>query len=137
MKLYIPDLGIPRVVIIGGGFAGLEVAKALKKAPVQVVLLDRNNYHVFQPLLYQVATAALEADPDAIIASGMDESRPEWLDEWNGFGSLQAVRNKALLHVHPDIIQRPTARIAQGASELCSKLDQVRTQPPEAASSPH
>ena len=62
MKLYIPDLGVPRVVIIGGGFAGLEVAKALKKAPVQVVLLDRNNYHVFQPLLYQVATAALEAD---------------------------------------------------------------------------
>ncbi len=49
----------PRVVIIGGGFAGLEAAKALRKAKVQVTLVDRRNHHVFQPLLYQVATAAL------------------------------------------------------------------------------
>lgn len=50
---------LPRVVIIGGGFGGLEAAKALRKAPVRVTLLDRQNHHVFQPLLYQVATAAL------------------------------------------------------------------------------
>ena len=49
----------PRVVIIGGGFGGLSAAKALKHAPVDVVLIDRRNHHVFQPLLYQVATAAL------------------------------------------------------------------------------
>jgi NADH:quinone reductase (non-electrogenic) len=49
----------PRVVIIGGGFGGLSAAKALGGAPVDVVLLDRRNHHVFQPLLYQVATAAL------------------------------------------------------------------------------
>ena len=49
----------PRVVIIGGGFAGLNAAKALRRAPVDVVLVDRTNHHVFQPLLYQVATAAL------------------------------------------------------------------------------
>jgi len=48
-----------RVVIIGGGFGGLYCARALKRAPVQVLLLDRRNFHVFQPLLYQVATAAL------------------------------------------------------------------------------
>ncbi len=48
-----------RVVIIGGGFAGLEAARALRNAPADVVLVDRNNYHCFQPLLYQVATAAL------------------------------------------------------------------------------
>jgi NADH dehydrogenase len=47
------------VVILGGGFGGLKVAKALAKAPVQVTLLDRRNHHLFQPLLYQVATAAL------------------------------------------------------------------------------
>ncbi|GAA4367264.1 NAD(P)/FAD-dependent oxidoreductase [Hymenobacter saemangeumensis] len=58
----IDDLGKPRVVIVGGGFAGLELAKALRDAPVQVVLLDKHNYHTFQPLLYQVATASLEAD---------------------------------------------------------------------------
>ncbi len=49
----------PRVVIIGGGFAGLEAAKALGDAPVRVTLLDRRNHHTFQPLLYQVATCAL------------------------------------------------------------------------------
>lgn len=50
---------IPRVVIIGAGFAGINAAKALRNAPVEVLLIDRNNHHLFQPLLYQVATAAL------------------------------------------------------------------------------
>jgi NADH dehydrogenase len=49
-------------VIVGAGFGGLRAARALRRAPVQVVLLDRNNYHLFQPLLYQVATAGLEPD---------------------------------------------------------------------------
>jgi NADH:ubiquinone reductase (H+-translocating) len=51
--------GTHRVVILGGGFGGLYAAKALKKAPVQVTLLDRRNFHLFQPLLYQVATGSL------------------------------------------------------------------------------
>lgn len=54
---------IPRVVIIGGGFGGLAAVRALAKAPVQVTLIDRANHHLFQPLLYQVATAGLSA-PD-------------------------------------------------------------------------
>lgn len=49
----------PQVVIVGGGFAGLYLAKGLKKVPVQVTLIDRRNHHLFQPMLYQVATAAL------------------------------------------------------------------------------
>ncbi len=49
----------PRVVIVGGGFGGLAAAKALRKAPVEVILIDRTNHHVFQPLLYQVATSVL------------------------------------------------------------------------------
>jgi NADH:ubiquinone reductase (H+-translocating) len=49
----------PRVIIVGGGFGGLAAAKALKNTPVQVILIDRTNHHLFQPLLYQVATAAL------------------------------------------------------------------------------
>src|SRR5262249_10885563 len=48
-----------RVVILGGGFGGLNAAKALKHAPVEVTLLDRRNFHLFQPLLYQVATGSL------------------------------------------------------------------------------
>lgn len=53
----------PRVIIVGGGFAGLWAARALARAPVQVLLIDRCNHHLFQPLLYQVATAGLSA-PD-------------------------------------------------------------------------
>ena len=51
--------GRPKVVIVGGGFAGLEAARALARAPADIVLVDRQNHHCFQPLLYQVATAAL------------------------------------------------------------------------------
>ena len=48
-----------RVVIIGGGFAGVAATRALRHADVDVVLIDRRNHHIFQPLLYQVATAVL------------------------------------------------------------------------------
>jgi NADH:quinone reductase (non-electrogenic) len=50
---------LPTVVIVGGGFAGLAAARALRKAPLQVLLIDRANHHLFQPLLYQVATSML------------------------------------------------------------------------------
>ena len=52
-------MSFPHVLILGGGFGGLAAAKALRRRPVQVTLVDRHNYHLFQPLLYQVATAAL------------------------------------------------------------------------------
>ena len=54
-----PTAGLPHVVILGGGFGGLSAARALGKAPVRITLIDRRNHHLFQPLLYQVATAAL------------------------------------------------------------------------------
>lgn len=54
--------GRPRIVIIGGGFAGINLAKKLKNKPVDVLLLDKHNYHTFQPLLYQVAMGYIEAD---------------------------------------------------------------------------
>ena len=60
MSLNIPIKKAPRVVVIGGGFAGLELANKLHGQNFQVVILDKNNYHQFQPLLYQVATAGLE-----------------------------------------------------------------------------
>lgn len=60
MDLKIPSTGKKRVVIIGGGFGGIEIAKVLKNQDIQIVLLDKHNYHCFQPLLYQVATGGLE-----------------------------------------------------------------------------
>jgi NADH:ubiquinone reductase (H+-translocating) len=60
--MNIPRSSFPRLVIIGGGFAGISLAKKLRNKNVQVVLLDKHNYHNFQPLMYQVATGGLEPD---------------------------------------------------------------------------
>ena len=60
--MNIPQTSLPRVVIVGGGFAGLALAKGLENKDIQVVLIDKHNYHTFQPLLYQVATGGLEPD---------------------------------------------------------------------------
>jgi NADH dehydrogenase len=67
ISINIPAEKRPRLVIIGGGFAGLYLARNLRKADLQIVLLDRNNFHTFQPLLYQVATAMLE--PESVANS--------------------------------------------------------------------
>lgn len=61
----VPVSKFPRVVVVGGGFAGINLIKAMKKMPVQIVLFDKNNFHQFIPLLYQVATSGIE--PDSII----------------------------------------------------------------------
>ncbi len=63
MDVNYPKTKQPHVVIVGAGFGGLQAARDLKQAPVQITLIDKNNYHLFQPLLYQVATAGL-AGPD-------------------------------------------------------------------------
>ncbi|NEN24079.1 NAD(P)/FAD-dependent oxidoreductase [Cryomorpha ignava] len=60
--MNISDTSLPRVVVVGGGFAGLKFCKNLRHDKFQIVLIDRHNYHTFQPLLYQVATAGLEPD---------------------------------------------------------------------------
>ena len=61
--MNIPETSQPRIVIIGGGFGGMNLIKKLKKTDYQVVLLDKRNFHTFQPLLYQVSTSGLEPSP--------------------------------------------------------------------------
>ena len=60
-----------RVVIIGGGFGGLNAAKRLRNADVEITLIDKTNHHLFQPLLYQVATAALSPGDIALPIRGI------------------------------------------------------------------
>src|SRR5262249_50001 len=56
------ELMTPRVIIVGGGFGGLSAARALRRAPLRVTLIDKRNYNLFRPMLYQVATGLLSAD---------------------------------------------------------------------------
>lgn len=70
--------------------------------------------------------SVLTADPETIIASGMDESRPEWLEGWRRWRALTAVRNDHLFHVPPDLLQRYSPRILDGATLMCDQLQAVR-----------
>jgi iron complex transport system substrate-binding protein len=70
--------------------------------------------------------AVLAADPQVIIASGMGKARPEWLDDWLRWPQLTAVKNKQLYVIPPDIIQRATPRLLQGAERMCRLLDAAR-----------
>lgn len=70
--------------------------------------------------------AVLVKNPEAIIASGMDESRPEWLDNWKQWSFLQAVQQDNLFFVPPDIIQRHSPRMLEGAQQICEHLQTVR-----------
>lgn len=70
--------------------------------------------------------AVLAANPEAIIASGMDEARPEWLDQWKRWPELAAHANGHLFFVPPDLLQRHTPRILDGATRLCEQLESVR-----------
>lgn len=86
-----------------------------------------NVFADLKPLAPKVTVeSVLAADPDAIVASGMGESRPEWLDDWRQWPSLAAVRHDNLFFIPPDLIQRHTPRIAEGAQRLCGFLETAR-----------
>ncbi len=74
--------------------------------------------------------AVIAANPEAIIASGMEQSRPEWLDDWKRWTSINAVLNDNLFFVQPQLIQRHTPRLLDGAEALCQHLETVRSRKP-------
>lgn len=86
--------------------------------------------NVFDAVTQPAATVGLEAvlraDPEAIVASGMGESRPDWLDDWQRWPQLTAVKRGNLFFVPPDLLQRHTPRILDGAERLCAALDAAR-----------
>ena len=73
------------------------------------------------------AEAVLAAMPEVIVASGMGEGRPEWLDDWRKWTKLPAVAQGNLFFIPPDQIQRHTPRILDGAERLCGQLDEARS----------
>ena len=70
--------------------------------------------------------AVVRADPQAIIGSGADDTRPQWLDDWRRWPALKAVRLGNLFDVPPDLVQRPTPRLLDGARLVCAALDAAR-----------
>ena len=74
--------------------------------------------------------AVIAADPEAIIASGMGDSRPEWLDAWKRWPTLTAVQRDNLYFVPPELLQRHTPRLLDGAERLCAALEQARRKRP-------
>ena len=81
---------------------------------------------IAQPAAAVELEAVLRADPDVILASGMDAARPEWLDHWQRWPQLAAVRRGNLFFVPPDLIQRHTPRILDGTAQLCAALETAR-----------
>ena len=96
------------VVIVGGGFGGLNAARALRRAPVNVLLLDRDNYYLFQPLLYQVATAGLERNRRPVRAILRKQKNFDF----------------RLVEVHADFAQRRLER-----APAVARLSILRTDP--------
>jgi len=72
----------------------------------------------------------VRADPEAIIASGMSDTRPEWLDDWKRWPRLTAVARGNLYVVPPDLLQGATPRVLDGAERLCAALDDARRKRP-------
>jgi len=97
--MNIPRTSFPRIVIIGGGFAGISLAKELTKQEVQVVLLDKNNYHTFQPLLYQVSTGGLEPDSIAYPIRKILKDFPNFHFRLANVEEINTLENKVLTDI--------------------------------------
>ncbi len=97
--MNIPQSSFPRIVIIGGGFGGISLAKKLSKKEVQVVLLDRHNYHTFQPLLYQVSTGGLEPDSIAYPIRKVLQGYPNFYFRLAEVLRIDTVTNKVMTNI--------------------------------------
>ncbi len=107
------------LMTVGGGQV---ISDAIRLCSGENVFAD------LKPLAPKVTVeAVLAADPEAIVASGMGESRPEWLDDWRHWKTMTAVKRDNLFFVQPDLIQRHTPRLVEGAARLCAHLETARS----------
>jgi len=92
-----------------------------------ITLCGGHNIFADQGLAPKISIeSVLARDPEAIIASGMDIARPEWLDDWRRWPQMQAVSNDHLYFIPPDLVQRHSLRVLSGALQMCAHLDKVR-----------
>tara|TARA_R110002096_G_scaffold184471_3_gene363003 strand:- start:4393 stop:5676 length:1284 start_codon:yes stop_codon:yes gene_type:complete len=97
--MNIPKSSYPRVIIIGGGFAGIALAKKLSKQETQVVLLDKHNYHTFQPLLYQVSTGGLEPDSIAYPIRKILKDFPNFFFRLANVNEIDTNKNRVITDI--------------------------------------
>lgn len=93
MRLNIPDTNKKRIVIIGGGFGGLKLANKLRNSEFQVVLIDKNNYHQFLPLIYQVASAGVEPSSISFPFRKIFQKRDDFYFRWAEVTSIEMDKN--------------------------------------------
>src|SRR5689334_15585122 len=108
------DKARPRVVVLGGGFGGLKAAQRLKHAAVEITLIDRRNHHVFQPLLYQVATAVL--NPSDIAAPIRRIVRGDNVTVLLGEASAVDVANRVVRLGGDDVVPYDYLVVATGST---------------------
>lgn len=99
LYMNIPRNSFPRIVIVGGGFAGIALAKELSKQELQVVLLDKHNYHTFQPLLYQVSTGGLEPDSIAYPIRKILKDFPNFYFRLAEVQEINTEKNKVITNI--------------------------------------
>lgn len=99
--MNIPDSSLKRIVIIGGGFAGISLAKKLRNKNYQVVLMDKHNYHTFQPLLYQVATGGLEPDSIAYPIRKVIKEYKDFYFRLADVKEIDATNNRIIADIGP------------------------------------
>ena len=75
--------------------------------------------------------AVIAANPEIIVASGMGDARPEWLDDWKRWTTIDAVKRDNLFFVQPELLQRHTPRILEGTERLCEHLETARSRRPK------
>lgn len=123
--MNIPTIDLPRIVVIGAGFAGLQVARKLDTNQYQLVLLDKNNYHTFQPLLYQVSSAGLEPDS---IAYPIRKVLRKKKNTFYRLTDVQRIDTSSSI-VHTDIGELPYDKliIATGANNNFFGNDNIAT----------